>query len=68
MTLDELKKLSGIQERKQDLSGSNISVTGSEKRRIERERNIKPGTEEWFKLWFTLPYLTGSLDSKLKGK
>jgi hypothetical protein len=25
---------------------------GSEKARIMREQNIKPGTEEWFKLWF----------------
>lgn len=37
----------------------NISATGSEKRRIEREQNIQPGTPEWFKLWFSLPYLTG---------
>jgi hypothetical protein len=25
---------------------------GSEKARIMREQNIKPGTEAWFKLWF----------------
>jgi hypothetical protein len=25
---------------------------GSEKARIMRENNIKPGTEAWFKLWF----------------
>jgi hypothetical protein len=25
---------------------------GSEKARIMRENNIKPGTEDWFKLWF----------------
>ncbi len=39
--------------------GSNISVTGDEKGRIQREQNIKPGTPEWFKLWFSLPYMTG---------
>jgi len=39
--------------------GSNISVTGSDKGRIQRENNIKPGTDEWFKLWFSKPYLTG---------
>lgn len=39
--------------------GSNISVTGMEKRRLEKEHNIKPGTDEWFKLWFSRPYLTG---------
>jgi hypothetical protein len=39
--------------------GSNISYTGMEKRRLERENNIKPGSPEWFKLWFSRPYLTG---------
>lgn len=39
--------------------GSNISVTAMEKRQIEHDRNIKPGTPEWFQLWFSKPYLTG---------
>jgi len=39
--------------------GSNISVTGSDKGRIQREKNIKAGTPEWFQLWFSKPYLTG---------
>lgn len=39
--------------------GSNISYTANEKRRLERQNNIKPGTDEWFKLWFSRPYLTG---------
>ena len=39
--------------------GSNISITGMEKRRLEKEHNIKPGTDEWFQLWFSRPYLTG---------
>ncbi len=39
--------------------GSNISYTANEKRRLEKEHNIKPGTPEWFQLWFSLPYLTG---------
>jgi hypothetical protein len=43
----------------QEPQGSNISVTGSEKARIQSEQGIKPGTPEWFKLWFSLPYLTG---------
>jgi aryl-alcohol dehydrogenase-like predicted oxidoreductase len=24
-----------------------------------KQNNIRPGTPEWFKLWFSLPYLTG---------
>ena len=39
--------------------GSNISVTGTEKGRLQREQNIRPGTPEWFQLWFSKPFLTG---------
>ena len=61
MKLEELCHLAGIPagSTMPALSGSNISITGSEKRRIEREQNIQPGTPEWFQLWFSLPYLTG---------
>ncbi len=37
----------------------NISATAQEKADLMRKHNIKPGTPEWFKLWFSLPYLTG---------
>lgn len=62
--LDQLKKLAGVDKPKNTSGsmspiGSNISITAAEKRKIEREKNIKPGTDEWFKLWFSLPYLTG---------
>jgi hypothetical protein len=40
-------------------NGSNISVTGNEKGELMKKHNIKPGTPEWFKLWFSLPYMTG---------
>ena len=39
--------------------GSNISVTGMEKGNLMKTHNIKPGTPEWFKLWFSLPFMTG---------
>lgn len=66
MNLDELKKLAGITN---EFTGykpynENISVTGTEKKKIERERNIQPGTDEWFKLWFSLPHMTGALNQK----
>jgi hypothetical protein len=59
--LENLKRLAGINEFKgyKPYEGSNISITGTEKRKIEREKNIKPGTDEWFQLWFSLPYMTG---------
>lgn len=61
--MDELayiKKLAGINE----FTGykpytENISVTGTEKQRIEREKNLRPGDEDWFKLWFSRPYWKG---------
>lgn len=39
--------------------GSNITVTANEKARLMKENNIQPGTSEWFRLWFSRPYLTG---------
>ena len=64
--LDNWKVLAGIKPNKSTMlpAGSNISMTGSEKRRIEREKNIKPGTDEWFRLWFSRPYLTGETPVK----
>jgi hypothetical protein len=41
------------------MQGSNISATGMSNQELERQHNIKPGTPEWFKLWFSLPYMTG---------
>lgn len=57
--LEQICKLAGTKSFKNSLQGSNISITGSEKSKIQSENNIKPGTPEWFKLWFSLPYLTG---------
>lgn len=39
--------------------GSNPSITANEKIQYQNTHNIQPGTPEWFKLWFSLPYLTG---------
>jgi len=64
--LDQIRKLAGINEFKgyTPYEGSNISVTGTEKRKIEKEKNIRPGDKEWFQLWFTLPGLTGPLNNQ----
>lgn len=53
-----VKKFQGLKEYRID-DGSNISITGTEKRQLEKKHNIKPGTPEWFQLWFSLPYMTG---------
>jgi hypothetical protein len=62
--LESLKVLAGIKNRPnmqeyKGYAGSNISVTGNEKAQLMKKHNIKPGTDEWFKLWFSKPYLTG---------
>ena len=63
MNIEELKKLAGITSYKglTPYEGSNISVTGNEKAQLMKKNNIKPGTPEWFRLWFTRPYLTNTL-------
>jgi hypothetical protein len=65
--IHEMKALAGLgglggQARLHELrvqQGSNISVTGDNKGELMKQHNIKPGTPEWFKLWFSLPYMTG---------
>jgi len=64
--IEQLRVLAGIGNRAvmqeyKGFAGSNISVTGNEKGELMKQHNIRPGTEEWFKLWFSLPYLTGEL-------
>jgi GNAT superfamily N-acetyltransferase len=39
----------------------NISHTSKRLHDIEKEKGVKPGTPEWFKLWFSLPYLKESI-------
>lgn len=58
--LKEIKHLAGLgRNLYKTYEGSNISVTGMENQELEKKHNIKPGTPEWFQLWFSLPYLTG---------
>jgi hypothetical protein len=62
--LQQLKLLAGIGNRAvmqeyKGFAGSNISVTGNEKGELMKRHDIRPGTEEWFRLWFSKPYLTG---------
>lgn len=57
-TLDDIKRLSGITPQVLG-EESNISITGNEKGELMKKHDIRPGTPEWFKLWFSRPYLTG---------
>lgn len=68
--IDQLRKLAGVNEFKglQPVNLENISHTAAAIRKKERELNLKPGDADWFKLWFTLPHLTGSVNSKFRGR
>lgn len=56
--IQDLRKLAGIGNRQLNDIGSNISLTGTEKALLMKKHNIRPGDENWFRLWFSRPYLT----------
>ena len=73
--VQDIQRLAGItpianapQPTAYSMEGSNISITGQEKADLQHKHNIQPGTPEWFKLWFTRPYLTNTspLDAKFQ--
>ena len=54
VSLDDMRKLAGVDDK------STVHETQSiNKAAIMRENNIRPGTDEWFKLWFAKPHITG---------
>lgn len=60
--MDELKtllKLAGVQSIDAADSGGGKILSGNEKAEIMRQKCIKPGSKEWFRLWFSKPGLTG---------
>ena len=61
-SIDELKKLAGVNEFKgyTEYTLENISDAAASNRKKEKAQNIKPGDKEWFKLWFSLPHMTGT--------
>ena len=58
--LERIKKLACVDNvPQQDSMGENLSYIGTKKAQYQRKHNIKPGSPEWFKLWFAQPGLTG---------
>ena len=59
--LQQLKYLAGITNKPNwtVYEGSNISYTGTEKAELMRKHDIRPGTNSLFRLWFSLPKMTG---------
>jgi|TARA_B100000809_G_scaffold831_1_gene942 hypothetical protein len=59
--LKELKVLAGIYKPYQpkDEPQENISYIGTAKSKYQKKHKIEPGTDDWFRLWFARPRLTG---------
>lgn len=59
MTLDDLKRLSGSGKITGEVNSTPDHQLAARKSQYMRENNIKPGTQEWFKVMFAKPHLTG---------
>jgi hypothetical protein len=46
--------------------GSNISYTAKERNDLLKEYHVMPGSDLWFLINFSLPYLNGSLRDKVE--
>ena len=69
MNIDELKKLAGIDKESNESSmGENISHTAQELKDRERKMGLRPGDPDWFKLWFSRPYLSGPVQFRGRKK
>jgi len=61
MTLEDLQRLAGVRAQgypnnlRRATEGSNISKTAAAKVAYMKQHGIEPGTQEWFRLWFSLP-------------
>ena len=56
--IDDLKKLAGVTDKHGNSLGENMSVLGNKKSQYQKKHKVKPGTDEWFALWFAKP-MTG---------
>jgi hypothetical protein len=50
----------------QESYGETLSKEGTSKAEYMRKHNIRAGDPEWFKLWFSLPYMTGEKSRESK--
>ena len=68
-SIEELKKLAGVNEFKgytEYQIDENPSITATKLKAKEKKLGLKPGDAEWFKLWFSKPYMTGA--PKFRGR
>ena len=55
-SIDDLKRLAGVSNTSY---GEETSERATNLGQLQRDKNIRPGTDEWFQLWFAKPLLTG---------
>ena len=48
--------------------GENISITGTERHKEERKKQLVPGSDAWFSHWFSRPYLKREQVEQLKAE
>ena len=69
MNISDLKRLAGIgTESNEPSMGENISQTATALKKKERKLGLKPGDPDWFKLWFSRPYMTGPVQFRGRKK
>ena len=68
MTIDELKKLAGIDSNAVKPTEENISRSAYAVRQKEKKMGLRPGDPDWFKLWFSRPHLTGPVKFRSRKK
>lgn len=71
MDIATLQRLAGINEFQgysQYKIDENPSETATELKAKERRLGLKPGDRDWFKLWFSKPYMTGPVQFRGRKK
>ena len=69
--LERIKKLAGVNEFKgytEYMLDENPSETAAELKKKEKKLGLKPGDPDWFKLWFSKPYMTGQVQFRGRKK
>ena len=71
MDITTLKRLAGINEFKgytEYQIDEKPSITAAGIKQKEKKLGLKPGDPDWFKLWFSKPYMTGAVQFRGRKK
>ena len=70
-SIEELKRLAGVNEYKgytEYQIDENPSLTAAKLKARQDRLGLKPGDPDWFKLWFSKPYMTGPVQFRGRKK